>query len=606
MKLPLKKLEYFWRNADRVLAADAKLGPRSSSARFDEVWQDAQRLETLPADATAGAHLGPFGPALDGVVGKSDETLKAMRAQFVANAEDVTAGFRLVNALQGKRVEAHRVFSNASQGTAGETDTVTVGVRTADYYFATNNYFFVVADFLKQAKGEQRFDDIFQKGMAGWLVAVYPDDKPNLPDQRPILRAKFVSKFLWMLANRHEAAHVISLQSLWNLRDAGLLRDVLGDKAPVADLEADADFDRFVAAWKLFCDALLKHLDVKDADATRKLSKLLFILSLQDAPIRDVRDLLETGNKAVILWGPPGTGKTYEAAEIVRLKLGLCSDESLETHRFRDNDAGGSITDGKGRYALVQFHPSYTYEDFIGGIRPQVDDNKVSYELHQGIFKRFCDEARKPANAGAPFIFIIDEINRANLSAVFGELLYALEYRGESITLPAFRGPFSIPPNVYLIGTMNNVDKSLDTFDLALRRRFGFYKLLPNLDILEQMPALDHVQGDHLRDYVQRCKKLNDSLGTNLGLGPDYLIGQAYFKKIADFLPIPKPKTAAPEGPGGDEPVEIGPYELEKLWTYHLLPLLEEYLGTRSSDPELVQTLGKLKKSFVEDGLPSA
>ena len=556
----------------------------------------------------ADSNTGAFGPALDEIVGNKEETYADMLKQFAANTAEVQAAYRLVNAVPGGRITPYRVFSNAGEKSAFETDSVNKQSPTsADYYFVTNNYFFVLADFLRQAKGEQRLDSIFQKGLAGSLVAAYPQDRVNLPDHRPILRAKFVTKFLWMVANRHEAVHVVSLQSLWTLRDAGLLRDVLGDKADVADLKADMDFDRFAAAWKIFNDELLSRLGVgKDTGAIRKLSKLLFILSLQDAPIRDVRDLLETGNQAVILWGPPGTGKTYEAGEIVRLKLGLGPDEELETRRFQDASAGGTAIDGKGRYALVQFHPSYTYEDFIGGIRPRVDAGAVSYELHEGIFKRFCDEARKPENAEAPFVFIIDEINRANLSAVFGELLYALEYRGESITLPAFRDLFSIPHNVYLIGTMNNVDKSLDTFDLALRRRFGFYKLLPNLDTLEQMPALGHVLGDHLRDYVERCHRLNAALGENLGLGPDYLIGQAYFKKIADFLPKAKSKPEEAVELVRDESVEIGPYELEKLWTYHLLPLLEEYLGTRSSDPELVQIVSKLRKAFVEDRLPTA
>jgi 5-methylcytosine-specific restriction endonuclease McrBC GTP-binding regulatory subunit McrB len=127
------------------------------------------------------------------------------------------------------------------------------------------------------------------------------------------------------------------------------------------------------------------------------------------------------------------------------------------------------------------------------GISPQLDGKEVSYHLREGIFKKFCDEANQ--HNDKKYIFIIDEINREELSAVFGELLYALEYRGESITLPLYnekdkRG-FSIPKNVYIIGIMNNVDKSLVTFDLALRRHFSFYKLMPKLSILEYVLSVN-------------------------------------------------------------------------------------------------------------------
>ncbi len=138
----------------------------------------------------------------------------------------------------------------------------------------------------------------------------------------------------------------------------------------------------------------------------------------------------------------------------------------------------------KGSWHLVQFHPSYSYEDFIGGIRPDIAGNNVVYKLESGEFKKFCEEAAKEKNKDKFFIFIIDEINRSHLSAVFGELLYCLEYRGEEISIPLFDKKFSIPENVYVIGTMNDVDKSLQIFDRALRRRFYFYHHKPNMNVL--------------------------------------------------------------------------------------------------------------------------
>jgi 5-methylcytosine-specific restriction protein B len=240
-----------------------------------------------------------------------------------------------------------------------------------------------------------------------------------------------------------------------------------------------------------------------------------------------------------------------------------------------------SVTNLSGRYEIIQFHPNYTYEDFIGGISPKIDGTDVSYELREGVFYKFCKKA--VSNPNQKYIFIIDEINRAELSAVFGELLFALEYRGKHINLPHF-GSFTIPQNVYILGTMNNVDKSLVTFDLALRRRFGFFKLMPKLDIISD--ALGSiVEEESLNSYVDKCKELNKKIITDLELGEDYQIGQAYFLKIKDFF---KDK----------ENVEISSFDLERLWIYNIEPLLEEYLGMSIEDDMIQKKLSDLKKFF--------
>lgn len=228
--------------------------------------------------------------------------------------------------------------------------------------------------------------------------------------------------------------------------------------------------------------------------------------------------------------------------------------------------------------------------------------------MRQGVFYRFCNVANK--NLDQKYIFIIDEINRAELSAVFGELLFALEYRGKHIKLPHFTKSFTIPENVYIIGTMNNVDKSLITFDLALRRRFGFFKLIPKLDVIANVLE-DKIESNSLDKYVVKCKQLNlliskldnqkltaseqelknkikDSKKIFLGLDEDYQIGQAYFLKIKDFLP---------EG----KDIEITSFDLEKLWIYNIEPLLEEYLGMSMEDNSIKAQLVNLKDFFIED-----
>ena len=220
----------------------------------------------------------------------------------------------------------------------------------------------------------------------------------------------------------------------------------------------------------------------------------------------------------------------------------------------------------------------------------------MKYTLQKGVFKRFCEAAE--ANPLQPFIFIIDEINRANLSAVFGELLYALEYRGAPVNIPFFHS-FVIPPNVYLIGTMNTVDKSLDAFDLALRRRFLFMKHLPDMNTLfdwnashgKTAPSAAFESGA-IEGLVDRANALNRALVASepegLGLPKDHGIGQAYFMKIRDFCP-------REEG----LPARITEFAREQLWLYHLQPLIEEYLGAESDTKQAVTD--KLRNQFVNE-----
>ena len=201
------------------------------------------------------------------------------------------------------------------------------------------------------------------------------------------------------------------------------------------------------------------------------------------------------------------------------------------------------------------------------------------------------------------YILIIDEINRADLSAVFGELMYALEYRNEEITIPNFKEEFTIPDNVYIIGTMNSIDKSLVTFDLALRRRFSFYKVMPQIPVLNTILAAYQISQKSLSTFLSHCLKLNAQIsGVNedgdsnadknaLMLGEDYQIGQAYFAKIKDFLETDLPS---------DNKQDIRPDHMQKLWSYHLLPLLEEYLGNQVEDADIKKKLKEIEKQFVE------
>ncbi len=203
----------------------------------------------------------------------------------------------------------------------------------------------------------------------------------------------------------------------------------------------------------------------------------------------------------LILYGPPGTGKTYLAERLARY-----------------------LVNGGGFSELVQFHASYAYEDFVQGIRPQVIEGALHYELAAGHFRRFCAKAHQAGES--PCALIIDEINRANLARIFGELMYLLEYRHRSIALAAGGPEFSIPANVYLIGTMNTADRSIALVDQAMRRRFSFIRLRPNYQLLAN--HLDN-RGIAPEKWVALLKEINQSIGD-----ADCALGISFFM-VADI-----------------------------------------------------------------------
>ena len=203
----------------------------------------------------------------------------------------------------------------------------------------------------------------------------------------------------------------------------------------------------------------------------------------------------------LILYGPPGTGKTYLAERLARY-----------------------LVDSGGFSELVQFHASYAYEDFVQGIRPRVVEGALQYELAAGRFLRFCDKARQAGEN--PCVLIIDEINRANLARVFGELMYLLEYRHRPIALAGGGPELSIPANVYLIGTMNTADRSIALVDQAMRRRFSFIRLRPNYQLLANYLKNRGVPPEKL---VALLKEVNRSIGDE-----DCELGISFFM-VADI-----------------------------------------------------------------------
>lgn len=206
----------------------------------------------------------------------------------------------------------------------------------------------------------------------------------------------------------------------------------------------------------------------------------------------------------LILQGAPGVGKTFTAKRLAYSLMGEKDDSRIE---------------------FVQFHQNYSYEDFVMGYRPSGD----SYELKYGIFYQFCKKAENQPDK--KFFFIIDEINRGNLSKIFGELLMLIEkdYRGTKATL-AYNGmPFSVPKNLYIVGMMNTADRSLAMIDYALRRRFSFFEMAPAFEskgFKEYQHSLDNRTFNEL---ISEIVKLNGEISRDKSLGKGFCIGHSYF-----------------------------------------------------------------------------
>lgn len=211
----------------------------------------------------------------------------------------------------------------------------------------------------------------------------------------------------------------------------------------------------------------------------------------------------------LILQGPPGTGKTHIASRLAKLV----------------SSTTGGFTE------TVVFHSSYSYADFVAGLAPQVDEHgRLSYERVAGKLLQFAEAAQK-RSADALCVLLIDEINRADLSSVFGELMFALEYRGEPVTLAhgPGTGVFMMPSNVLIIGTMNTADRSVASFDHALRRRFAFIRLEPDYAVVESQLS---AAGLDPAPLVNLLREVNEQIKD-----PNYFLGTSFFISAGTELP---------------------------------------------------------------------
>ena len=312
----------------------------------------------------------------------------------------------------------------------------------------------------------------------------------------------------------------------------------------------------------------------------------------------------------MIFYGAPGTGKTHAVMESIKAANIFNADECVE---------------------FIQLHPSYGYEDFIEGLKPEIaeDGKSVKLTLKSGHFKSICRRAMASLTDSANsktavknYYFVADEINRAELSRVFGEALVCLEeskridyerdekdsskfkyengrpilsmsslliktqyaYLNDEEQAVYIKGGhqyFGVPSNLFFIGTMNDIDRSIDAFDLALRRRFHWKRMDCRYDVIEDILA-DDQNAEQLESYIEACKRLNKLISDDWGLGSSYEIGHGYF-------------------------LEIGSKKLTKtdrknLFDFKIKPLLTEYLRSEYSGKDLDHKLDQAKNIFFDVG----
>ena len=313
-------------------------------------------------------------------------------------------------------------------------------------------------------------------------------------------------------------------------------------------------------------------------------------------------------DKNVIFYGPPGTGKTYTTA---KRAVEICKTESeKELTDYSEIMKRYNELKKKNRIEFITFHQSYGYEEFIEGIKPIIlneDDEsnsensqEIKYEIVDGIFKKFCDEARKAQDKeNNEYVFIIDEINRGNISKIFGELITLIETTKRtgkkeciSTKLPYSKEEFTVPDNVYIIGTMNTADRSIALMDTALRRRFKFEEMLPDYHLLEDIFVEDKGTkvniGAMLKVINERIEYLYDR---------EHTIGHAVFLEKME-----------------NDKINIDINKLENIFKKNIIPLLQEYFyedyekirivlgdNTKNEDEQFISAVSIPKDIFEGD-----
>lgn len=458
------------------------------------------------------------------------------------------------------------VLGSSKPGTAFNFE-VKLNNDNASYYILKQN---------KQNASKEEAETYFNSNIRGLLKSIVSETEP-LAKIKLVEDAAYSAKQILMkmavLDNLTDFLYIYSTQWLEELYNDFI----------------DGDAEGIFTKNHQVCLVAKKLLSVNEQDKGELILLSRFLWRYVNA-----RTIADADNPNVIMYGPPGTGKTYSVVNSLDF---VCQGDSS-------------------RYELLQFHPSFTYEDFIEGIKPKgvSKDGNIRFELVNGVFKNFCIKAKN--NPGKPFYFVVDEINRANLSSVFGETLSLLEkdyrhngignknlirtqystliedlikedkkYESLAYTIDNNEVKFGVPENVFFIGMMNDVDKSIDAFDLALRRRFKWIRKDCDYEVIEEETRFKRKEDfSNIGQYIKACEKLNNYISAELGLGKSYEFGHSFFMKMSD---IAKRK-------------EITQHNLETLFNLYLRPTLKEYLRAVFAESELDGKLDEALNRFKE------
>lgn len=280
----------------------------------------------------------------------------------------------------------------------------------------------------------------------------------------------------------------------------------------------------------------------------KKIVELSHQLTIAEEHVEDSQ--LSPNNSAMslnqILYGPPGTGKTYNT---VSLAVDILEPGKTDWTDWKEKKACFDKYIKGGRIVFTTFHQSMSYEDFVEGIKPDVNNGQIVYSVKSGIFKSLCERAEKDIQNA--YVLIIDEINRGNVSQIFGELITLLEEDKRlgneaelKVKMPYSPKEFGVPKNLYIIGTMNTADRSVEALDSALRRRFCFTEMMPRPELLRETIIDGIALSDVLEIINRRIVVLKDR---------EHQIGHSYFINVKDKL------------------------SLKGVFKNNIIPLLQEY-----------------------------